>query len=198
MSKNMGKNPSGKYSENVLDHATKSAADALKTASKSTKATGDLIGNKIPHKIANNSSENNLDTVSRTEKSTEIPIWKITEKIAKTFEGGPTISFKQTRNLREIIDGNTIINSNVKITTTKNMNGKCRPCNGKESTMSWREVNTTTSFTSYKNKNTFIVLPVRANIWYTLWSMFYASYSMWKDLKHHLIYALITADLTIW
>ena len=38
------------------------------------KATGDLIGNKIPHKIANNSSENNLDTVSRTEKSTEIPI----------------------------------------------------------------------------------------------------------------------------
>ena len=70
----MGKNPSGKYSENVLDHATKSAADAFKTASKSTKATGDLIGNKIPHKIANNSSENNLDTVSRTEKSTEIPI----------------------------------------------------------------------------------------------------------------------------
>ena len=44
---------SGKYSQKFLDHAKKSAANALKTASKraiqeTARATGDLIGNKIP------------------------------------------------------------------------------------------------------------------------------------------------------
>ena len=34
MSKNIGKNVSGKYSQEILDHTKLSATDALKTASK--------------------------------------------------------------------------------------------------------------------------------------------------------------------
>ena len=67
MDKNIGKNISktlsGKYSpgmlairQKLLDHAKKSATDALKTSSKrviqqTTKETGDLIGNKIANAI---------------------------------------------------------------------------------------------------------------------------------------------------
>ena len=60
MGKNIGKsiskNLSGKYSQKLLTHAKKSATDVLKTTSKrviqkTSKATGDLISNKIADKI---------------------------------------------------------------------------------------------------------------------------------------------------
>ena len=41
-----------------------------------------------------------------------------------------------------------------------------------------------------------IILSVGANVWSTLWSMFYVDYSMRKNQKHHLIYALIITHLT--
>ena len=71
---------SGKYSQKLLDHAKKSAANALKTASKraiqeTARATGDLIGNKIPDrttKISKASQQNNLKTV-RNRHDKEIP-----------------------------------------------------------------------------------------------------------------------------
>ena len=71
---------SGKYSQKFLDHAKKSAANALKTASKraiqeTARATGDLIGNKIPDrttKISKASQQNNLKTV-RNRHDKEIP-----------------------------------------------------------------------------------------------------------------------------
>ena len=49
--KNISKNLSGKYSRKLLNHAKKSAADALKTSSKkviqkTAGTTGDLIDNK--------------------------------------------------------------------------------------------------------------------------------------------------------
>ena len=51
------KNLSNKYSQRLIDRAKKSTADAIKTSSKSAiqkpaQATGDLIGNKITHKMA--------------------------------------------------------------------------------------------------------------------------------------------------
>ena len=61
--KNISKNLSGKYSpgmlamrQKLLDHAKKSAADALKTSSKivaqkTAEKKGDLIGNKIADNI---------------------------------------------------------------------------------------------------------------------------------------------------
>ena len=62
--KNMGKsiskyissNLSGKHSQKLIDHARKSATDALKTSSKrviqkTAEANGDLIGNKIADRI---------------------------------------------------------------------------------------------------------------------------------------------------
>ena len=52
MGKTISKNLSGKYNQKPLDHAKRSAADALKTVSertiqKTAEPTGDLIGNKI-------------------------------------------------------------------------------------------------------------------------------------------------------
>ena len=62
--KNMGKNLSNKYIQNLLDTAKKSAIDAIKTASKraiqkTVEATGDLIGNKIADKITSASKKPN-------------------------------------------------------------------------------------------------------------------------------------------
>ena len=54
--KNISKNLSYKYSQKLLDSASKSTTDGLKTASKRpiqkiAEETGDLIGNKIADKI---------------------------------------------------------------------------------------------------------------------------------------------------
>ena len=74
----MGKGLSNKYGQKLLDSAKKSAADAIKTASKraiqKTEATGDLIGNKIADKITivskklsyNNYINNNNEDVEIT------------------------------------------------------------------------------------------------------------------------------------
>ena len=55
MSKNIGKNVKGKYSQKLLDHAKQLFTDVLKTFSKTViqkapEATGDLIGSKIADK----------------------------------------------------------------------------------------------------------------------------------------------------
>ena len=78
--KNISKNLSGKYSRELLNHAKKSAADALKTSSKkviqkTAGTTGDLIDNKIVDiftKASKNSQQNNSETVTN-ENVKEIP-----------------------------------------------------------------------------------------------------------------------------
>ena len=54
--KNIGKNLSNKYGQNLLDSANESTTDAIKTSSKraiqkTAEGTGDLIGNKIADKM---------------------------------------------------------------------------------------------------------------------------------------------------
>ena len=57
----------GKYNQKLLEHAKKSATDALKTSpkrviQKTAEATGDLIGNKIADKTSpQNNSETNTN-----------------------------------------------------------------------------------------------------------------------------------------
>ena len=71
--KHMSKISSSKYSQKLLDHAKKSAADGLKIASKraiqkTAEGTADLIGNKIAHKItrvSKNPSKNNSEKNER-------------------------------------------------------------------------------------------------------------------------------------
>ena len=62
--KTMSKNLSNKYGQKFLDSAKIYAIDAIKTASKRAEATGDLIGNKIAHKITSvsNKSPKELDS----------------------------------------------------------------------------------------------------------------------------------------
>ena len=64
------KNMSNKYGKKLVDTAKKSAADAIKSASKraiqkTAKATGDLVGNKIADKItsASKKSTKKLPTI---------------------------------------------------------------------------------------------------------------------------------------
>ena len=66
ISKNISKNLSGKYSQNLLDHTRQSAADALKTTSKrviqkTAEATDDLIVNKVANKILRVSKNSQLN-----------------------------------------------------------------------------------------------------------------------------------------
>ena len=74
--KKISKNISSKYRQKSLDHAKKSATDALKTASvqKTAEATGDLIGKKNDRntKVLQISPQNNSETVTN-EHDKKIP-----------------------------------------------------------------------------------------------------------------------------
>ena len=92
--KNISKNLSGKYSQNLLYNAKKSVTDALYMSSnrviqKTAKETGDLIGNKIPDRIAEvskNSQQNNLEKLQtrRIEKYLKKDMY-LQEKDKKLF-----------------------------------------------------------------------------------------------------------------
>ena len=68
----MGKNLSGKYDQELLDHAKQSVTDAIRTSSKrviqkTAEGTGDFIGNEIDNrvtKVSKNSKQNNSKTVT--------------------------------------------------------------------------------------------------------------------------------------
>ena len=73
--KNVSKNWSNKYGQKPLDRAKRSATDTIKSHSKNTETTGDLIRHKIANKItklSRNSPQNNLWTVTN-EQDNEIP-----------------------------------------------------------------------------------------------------------------------------
>ena len=82
--KNMGKNLSNKYGQELLDSSTKSTTDAIKTASKrvikkTAEATGDLIDNKIADKItsiSNKKSTKEIPNNGETEEDVEITTHK--------------------------------------------------------------------------------------------------------------------------
>ena len=78
--KSISENLSGKYSQKRLDHAKRSATDALKTNLKwviqnTEEATGDLIANRTANKmtkVSNNSQQNDSETVIN-KNAEEIP-----------------------------------------------------------------------------------------------------------------------------
>ena len=80
LAKNISKILSGKYSQNLLDHAKQSATDAVKTSSKrvirkTAEATGDLIRNKSADKItklSRTSPENSSETFESERKKYKI------------------------------------------------------------------------------------------------------------------------------
>ena len=74
----VAKNMSNKYSQKLVDIAKKSAADAIKTASKraiqkTAEATGDLAGNKIADKITSASKKSHNEEIQSNEVSNGIP-----------------------------------------------------------------------------------------------------------------------------
>ena len=90
--KNMGKSLRSKYGQKLLDNATKSTTDAIKTASKrafqkTVEATGDLIGNKIADKItsvskkSNNNNNNNNEDIELTTHKERLYLQKKDSKL---------------------------------------------------------------------------------------------------------------------
>ena len=74
----MGKNLSNKFGQKLLDTATRSTTDAIKTASKreiqkTAEATGDLIGNKIADKITSVSKKSRKELQNK-EIEADVPI----------------------------------------------------------------------------------------------------------------------------
>ena len=72
---------SNKYGKKLVDTAKKSAADAIKTASKraiqnTAEATGDLIGNKIADKIAIVSKKKSSKKLPTTDEGPELSTHK--------------------------------------------------------------------------------------------------------------------------
>ena len=63
----VAKNMSEKYSQKLVDSAKKSAIQ------KTTKATGDLIGNKIADKITSASKKSHNEEIQSNEVNNEIP-----------------------------------------------------------------------------------------------------------------------------
>ena len=73
--KNIDRNLSNTYGQKIVDTAKISATDALKVASKSEiekTATGDLVGNKITHKITS-TSKKPASEIHTNAVSNEIP-----------------------------------------------------------------------------------------------------------------------------
>ena len=74
----MSKNLSNKYGQKFLDSAKIYEIDAIKTASKRAEATGDLIVNKIAHKITSVSNKSPRNWILKNYKLTK---WKHQNKI---------------------------------------------------------------------------------------------------------------------
>ena len=69
---------SNKYSQKLVDTAKKSAADAIKTASKiaiqkTAEAAGDFVGNKIADKNTSASEKSHNEEIQSNEVNNEIP-----------------------------------------------------------------------------------------------------------------------------
>ena len=77
----MSKSLSNKYSQRLLDSATKSTSDAIKIASKraiqkTAEATRDLIGNKITDKLKSVSKKSNNNNDNNNNEDVEITAHK--------------------------------------------------------------------------------------------------------------------------
>ena len=53
---------------------------------------------------------------------------KINPNLAKSFELKPILSFKRSKNLKNLIGGNTLINGKLKKTYKPVTIGQCKPC----------------------------------------------------------------------
>ena len=81
--KNMGKSLSNKYGQKPLDSAKKSTTDAIKNTSKRAiqkpaEATGDLIGNKVAHKITSVLKKKSTKELHNNDDETKVEDVEIT------------------------------------------------------------------------------------------------------------------------
>ena len=107
--------------------------------------------NKIPLLLTYNRTLPNMKAIVEQYWN----ILQINTDLQPVFQTKPMIAYKRNKNLKEIIGGNTIVNSKVFKRQLKDRNGKCKPCNGNKSSLCCKQVVNTTTFTSNQTKRTF-------------------------------------------
>ena len=68
-------------------------------------------------------------------------ILKIDKNIKETFTETPVIAFRRNKNLKDLIEGNTIENNRKKIRTRETKpTGRCQPCQGRADALCCKQV----------------------------------------------------------
>ena len=79
----------------------------------------------------------------------------INPNLAKLLELKPILSFKRSKNLKNLIGGNTLIDGKLKKTYKPVTKGQYKPCYSRISALCCKQVKTTSSFSNYVNKKIF-------------------------------------------
>ena len=80
------------------------------------------------------------------------PILQTNKPIQKAFRTTPIASFETTKNLRDIIGENTMVNDKAKKQQTNRRTGTCSPFYSRKNTMCCKQVIDNSSFTSHKKQ----------------------------------------------
>ena len=79
-------------------------------------------------------------------------IFQINPELQETFQNNSFVAFKRTKNLQEIMGAPTIKNEKVFKAYSKNIKGKCEPCNTSKPSLCCKQVTDTSKFRSYQTQ----------------------------------------------
>ena len=82
----------------------------------------------------------------------------VNPELKKVFENKPLSAFHKSKNLRELIGGNTIEKNKTLLTTNKFTNGKCSPCFSNSRTLCCKQVIKMEHFKSNQTNRTFRII----------------------------------------
>ena len=81
---------------------------------------------------------------------------KINPNLEQTFQHKPFMSFKRNKNLKDLVGQKTLLHNKVqKRKKTKDRKGWCSPCNSHGNNLCCKQIRTTNTFQSTKNKEKF-------------------------------------------
>ena len=85
-------------------------------------------------------------------------VLQISPELHETFQNNPLVAFKRNKNLQEIIVGHTIKNGKVFKAHSKNIKGKCEPCNTNKPSLCCKQIIDSSTFQSYQTKQLYTIL----------------------------------------
>ena len=84
-------------------------------------------------------------------------VLQISPELHETFQNNPPVAFKRNKNLQEIIVGHTIKNGKVFKAHSKNIKGKCEPCNTNKPSLCCKQVSDISTFRSYQTQQRYTI-----------------------------------------